>query len=601
MVTQDMHLSKVAIRNFRNIEDLVVNLKSGLNVIVGVNNVGKTNFACSIQIALGQQPLSETDVPIRPDGTRSTEPIQIDLVFAGLSADERAQYLDILDLNPEKPEESTASIHFEASWTSENRRPRWTRWAGERKRTEAAVPEDVLESLRVTLLTALRDATSELLPGRQSRLGRLLRLLATDPEREEITNVIQSANSSLREKNLVIKTRERIQERLTGASGEKFAQQVQIGTSAPRFDFIVNSLRIVLQNIGVGSLPPVELGTNGLGYNNLIYMATVLSELAATEPTDSPLLIVEEPEAHLHPQLQCILSSFLSKPAHDIRQVQTILTTHSPTIAAHVPPESIHVFHRDETGALVSTRIDECGLTERELKELRRLLDVTKATLLFANGVILVEGISEALLLPVLAERERKPLERNGISVVPVYGVDFSTLMKLFGQGRLRIKAAVLTDGDPGEIQQEDRIIPATDANGQFKRAARIGNLIDKKNDFIDVFVSDVTLEYDLAAAGPVNPEVMVEAWEECYQRRSKLLTAASLADAGSDPTERARVIWRGTCLSNSTVSKPEFAQRLAAKLQREEDYAMVRFDTPEYIKRAIDFVLGNVADSNAG
>ncbi len=589
-----MYLSKVAIGNFRNIESLVVNLKPTLNVIVGVNNVGKTNFACAIQVALGQLRLSEEDVPILPDGTRSKKPIQIDLTFSSLTPDERAQYIDILDFNQDDPQKSTASIHFEASWSFDRRRAHWSRWAGDRKRSEASVPDDVLESLRVTLLTALRDATAELLPGRQNRLGRLLQMLATDSQRAEITEAIKKANSSLKNQSLMIDTQARIQESLTGASGEKFAQRIQIGTAAPRFEFIVNSLRLILQAVGVGDtiLPGIELGTNGLGYNNLIYIATVLSELAATEPTDSPLLIVEEPEAHLHPQLQCILSSFLSKAPGQSRQVQTILTTHSPTIAAHVPLESVHVFHRDGNGLLVSTRIDECGLTDRELRELSRLLDVTKATLLFANGVILVEGISEALLMPVLAEREGKPLERNGISVVPVYGVDFGTLMKLFGEDRLRIRAAVLTDGDPGEDDKNGQKVPAVDANNQFKRAARIGNLMEKRNKFIDVFVSDVTLEYDLAAAGKENPKIMVEAWEECYARRPRVLTSAKLAAAGADLTDQARTIWRGICLSDSQVSKPEFAQRLAASLQKEEDTAMLVFDTPGYIKKAIDFVL---------
>ena len=254
-----MFLSKVSIRHFRNIHNLTVNLRPTLNVIVGANNIGKTNFACAIQVALGQQSLVEADLPIKADGIRSTDPLQIDLVFSSLSSDEQAQYIDILGFNPEHPEKSTASIHFEATWAPTDRRPHWTRWAGDRKRTEAAVPDDVLEALRVTVLTALRDATSELLPGRHSRLGRLLRLLATEEEREEIANVVQSANSSLKEKNLVVKTRERIQERLTGASGERFTQHIQIGTAAPRFDSIVNSLRLVLQNEHLGALSTFEL------------------------------------------------------------------------------------------------------------------------------------------------------------------------------------------------------------------------------------------------------------------------------------------------------------------------------------------------------
>jgi predicted ATP-dependent endonuclease of OLD family len=118
-----MHLSTVMIRNFRNIEGLVVNLRPHLNVIVGVNNVGKTNFAAALQVALGQQMLSESDIRILPDGNRCEEPIGIDLTFSSLSIEEQAHYVDILNYNPDDPSKSTASIHFEASWPLESRRP----------------------------------------------------------------------------------------------------------------------------------------------------------------------------------------------------------------------------------------------------------------------------------------------------------------------------------------------------------------------------------------------------------------------------------------------------------------------------------------------
>ena len=78
------------------------------------------------------------------------------------------------------------------------------------------------------------------------------------------------------------------------------------------------------------------------------------------------------------------------------------------------------------------------------------MFDVTKATLLFAKGVILVEGNTEALLLPVLARRAGFKLEHAGVSVVPVCGVDFGSICRLYGANGLHTRLAVVTDGDAG-------------------------------------------------------------------------------------------------------------------------------------------------------
>ena len=294
-----MYLSQVTIQHFRNIADLTVNLTPGLNVIVGINNIGKTNFAEAILAALGQATINEDDLPVDTSGRRSELPIHVSLVFAALTADEQARYIDILDFKPDNPDASTASIHFECIWQKDARRPNWTRWAGNRRRNESAVPDDVLQSIRVVLLNALRNATAELMPGRQSKLGRLLRLMASDNEKNTVTQLFKDTNESVSRNELVVRTQKQIQNTLTGASGKAFAQDILIGTSEPRFEAIVNSLKLVLRGNGTdGQNPSFELDTNGLGYNNLIYIATVLSELSAAE-SDTPLLIVEEPEAHL--------------------------------------------------------------------------------------------------------------------------------------------------------------------------------------------------------------------------------------------------------------------------------------------------------------
>jgi putative ATP-dependent endonuclease of OLD family len=605
-----MYLSKVSVWNFRNLKELHLSLSPGLNVIVGENNVGKTNLLDAIRAGLGAASatgdavrITKDDLHMDPSGTITSEPIRVELVFAGLRESERAQCIEILNYDASDPDRSTASIHFHWSWDDKVRRWSVQRWAGDRPDAEAAVPDEILQSIPLTLLTAMRDALSALMPGRQSRLGRLLAATAAEKDRSDLEDIVRSANLELQKTELVTRVEERIGSILMGTSGPALSQNAAVQTSEPKFDRIVNSLRLVLkmhdpsragETIGLR-----ELQLNGLGYNNLLYIATVLAELAVAPETLLPLLLVEEPEAHLHPQLQTLLADFLAS-ANGTKSggnTQTIVTTHSPTIAAHVPPTSIRVMHYGNMGMLRCTELGQCGLTDRESNQLQRLLDVTKATLLFSKGVILVEGITEALLLPVFARRLGVSLEQNAVSIVPVYGVDFATLAKLFGEARLELPLSIVTDGDPevddlpgqGEIPKG---YPAA-----VEPCARVTKLkaLESASTLIRVFNSLVTLECDIALAAVANADTMCSVWESLYERTPSTFNATLLHECGEDLAQRALLTWRGICLSSATRSKAEFAQALASALdeQREGKYVITpdRFVIPEYLQAAIKHV----------
>lgn len=92
-----------------------------------------------------------------------------------------------------------------------------------------------------------------------------------------------------------------------------------------------------------------SLEENSLGYNNLLYIASILAELTLEadddrgEKTYLRLLLIEEPEAHLHPQLQIRLLRHLESVA-EARGMQVIVTTHSTVISSAVSINNvIHV------------------------------------------------------------------------------------------------------------------------------------------------------------------------------------------------------------------------------------------------------------------
>lgn len=153
-----MYLADISVKNFRNIEELQLRLSPGLNVIVGENNVGKTNLLDAIRAGLGAssvtgEPIRVTKDDLRIDqfGNRTGNPIQVDFVFVDLTESERAQCLEILNYDPSSPDKSTASIHYEWSWDEKTQRWTMRRWAGDRPDAEATVPDEILQAMALKM------------------------------------------------------------------------------------------------------------------------------------------------------------------------------------------------------------------------------------------------------------------------------------------------------------------------------------------------------------------------------------------------------------------------------------------------------------------
>lgn len=605
-----MYLSAVEIMNFRSLKRMRAEFHEGLNVLVGRNNTGKTNLLQAIRHALGPGASRGEALWLEPDdlySDSSKDPtkdspnrtISITLTFSGLSEAQCAHFYEIVDFDLADTSNSKAIIRFEASWSKEKRQASIKRTGGPLTPDPPEVPTRILESLPITFLPALRDAEASLAPGYRSRLALLLRDLAKrrgEGEQDKIESIYRQANEELEQTPLISDTMRSLQSTTKDLAGSDYSASV-IRAAEVEFQKILRTLQVQMDGVPIGALD-----ANGLGYNNLLYMAVVLEHLKKPDPDESPLLLIEEPEAHLHPQLTMLLADYLANKTPGQSTPQTIVTTHSPTLAASIAPSQVHVLFTDQRGqATVCNSVARAGMDPIEQSQLQRMMDISRATLYFAKGAILVEGISETLLIPVLAKRIGHDLRKLHISVVPICGVAFQTFKKLLDPDVLGIPVAIITDADPPVPTD----VPWKDAtpesqNGKFTLSERTQNLLTvfEKHSTVKVCPSKLTLEYDLAEAGDDNADVMAEVWEKCFTGTPGTFNRSRVSEAGTDRHWKAMVAWRGICRAKHSGSKAEFAHRLAAFLEGSNgaDFCPLTFCVPKYLRDAIEYVVVGVS-----
>ena len=265
-----------------------------------------------------------------------------------------------------------------------------------------------------------------------------------------------------------------------------------------------------------------ELSENSLGYNNLLYLATILAELEGLDDSKTlhKVLLIEEPEAHLHPQLQIRLLRYLQDRSEE-RDIQVIVTTHSPTIAASVKLETINVLSISKIGETpYYVSLATCGLTDNGKFFLERWLDITKSTLLFAKGIILVEGIAESLVIPELAKifikeknlnseaskEQLRTLADYGVAIINMGGIYFDYFFQLFKGYRIKdneyekldyinIKCVGITDCDPEIQSKPTNKNPCECKNSKLYLVEELQN----NSPTCRLYYNVKTFEYDLA------------------------------------------------------------------------------------------------------
>jgi putative ATP-dependent endonuclease of OLD family len=571
-----MIMTELQIENFRIYGEgdkaLKISLKTGVTVIVGENDAGKSAVIDAIRFALGTTDqdwyrLEESDF----HKGETKRKVRIECKFEALCEKELRAYVEYLTYDVSG--ESGAPTLY-VNWTSVDTgtilKGKPYRRVEMRSGKDGIGPvfvQELRERLKTTYLRPLRDAELALSSGRGSRLSQVL-LQEKDiessgvnyqpgnkiePEKLGVLGIGDLANDLLEKQKSISDTRNRIDAHLAKLSlhGDDLNSSIKVNSSK---DADSRRLRLLLEKLDL-SLSDEYFGKLGLGSNNLLFIACELL-LMAQDDVGCKLLLIEEPEAHLHTQRQLSVMSYLQEQAKNLG-IQIIITTHSPNLASTINLENIVML---QGGGAFSLEKGKTKLAPSDYRFLARFLDVTKANLFFARGVMIVEGDAENILLPTIAKLIGRDFTSHGVSIVNVGGVGLRRYAKIFQRDddskTLNVPVACVTDMDVmpdcapeiiGKVKSGDEWPLKTGKNNRQWRAKK--DFIESKlkehrtkielkasGQCVKTYVSDEwTMEYDLSFFGLAD-EVYIAAYlakkDESYAKRGKEFSDDKLSNA---------------------------------------------------------------------
>lgn len=684
-----MYIKSIRTQGFRNFKDTQIEFNEGVNVIIGHNNAGKTNLLKALSLLLDSKSYKKLEVDdfnkdVTLDNLKATPPkVTITLNIhqsegEDLMGDDlvtvapwlvhlEAPYMAVLTYDFFLPEsehdyykEKLINVpDYKNAWLTikhEFLRKYVHKIYGGKPELQNIADSEVLQKFDYQFLPAIRDVERDMFTGRNTLLREVIDFfmdyeIKVDPlktaanKHTEITANKQTF--SLGAQSLITQLRERMEKGREHIM--KYAEDTgaSIDNAKPEFDGqlseveLYSALRLIISYRTGIEIPATH---NGLGYNNLIYMSLLLAKMQVDTNGDYlgsnakvfPVLVIEEPEAHLHPSLQYKFLKFLHSNTNQ-KARQIFITTHSTNITAAVSLDQIICLH-----SLVSGQINvgypgkvfsDDAPGQNSKAYVQRFLDATRSDMLFARNVILVEGIAEQLLFPTLAKYDNKSLEDTHTVVINVGGRYFDHFLNLFDNQKpftIHKRVACITDQDPvRKLKDSDESYKKCypfeinqDVNFEYSSHANANLATYNAHPNIRFFSQDAilgkTLEYDLMFSNPCCPLLLTNSTSnhaellrlfDAYKDGKDIAFVASNALMNKNNSENDRIqASLLTCTNVNWDDSKKFKALLAARYLNsigkggnalELSYVLeenlkkvtpVPFTVPAYIQNAINW-----------
>jgi predicted ATP-dependent endonuclease of OLD family len=441
-----------------------------------------------------------------------------------------------------------------------------------------------------TFAQALRDVIADLRGYRSNPLLALLRGTESTIQIEDaarIINTVAQLNTDISALPEIKRIATGVQKTLHSTVGQTYSPSVSIESALPdRLEKILQRLSVTVGD-DAGSGYRGDLVEQSLGGANLIYLALKLLEYELKLSSDkvAHFLLIEEPEAHIHTHIQKTLFERQST-----KRTQVIVSTHSTHISSAAKIGSVNVFAKRMDHAEVYQ--PAAGLSDLAAGRVERYLDAVRSTLLFAKGVILVEGEAELVMIPEMIRATLgMSLDEMGISVIAMNSAFFEHVAIMFHDDRIQRRCAIVTDLDtavidlPGNSEEDDpdqKHARESQIAGKRRHDSLEG--FTENNSWVSGFFAQYTFEVDFLQAE--NVREVEEVVDKIYTRRQdkervkKALKSEDLLISGMQILKLANKVGKGW-----------FALLLSESLH-------VDTFVLKYILRAVAFAADNVTRS---
>src|SRR3989339_689761 len=485
-----MYLSNIKLWNFRkfgsnlefdlNSPNLDLNFNKGINVLIGENDSGKTAIIDAIKLVLKTHSIDWIKVS-QDDFFNKSDRLRIELIFREMCANEAKNFTEwlgweeitiITDRVSTTEQVPFLRIIYDVSRNIDEYYiiPSDIRAGTDENGTQLTA--EAREYLKITYLKPLRDAYSELVPGKNSRLSQILQGHEAFKGKESthiLVGLFREFNSSVeqyfkgKDKDGIELDENNIKGKELKGEIDRLIKSFYNNEKESNFGVVGSTLRNILEKLELSIKDEIN---PGLGTLNRLFIASELLHLQKKNWNGIRLGLIEELEAHLHPQAQMKIIESL----HKEESIQLILTTHSPNLGSKIKLDNLILCNSNNVYPLGSKYTQ---LEKEDYAFLERFLDVTKANLFFAKGVIFVEGWAEEILIPALARKLKsqniihKDLTDAGVSIVNIGNTAFLRYSGIFlrknGSKELDIPISIITDVDIREYEKNVK----TDGDGK--------------------------------------------------------------------------------------------------------------------------------------
>jgi putative ATP-dependent endonuclease of OLD family len=592
-----MYLSNIKLWNFRKFGSsdeqdyqtnphLDLNLTRGLNVIIGENDSGKTAIIDAVKLVLKTHSYDYIRVDDK-DFYKESNRFRIELKFE--------------DLKPEEAKNFTEWLGW--TGTGANAKPFLKLNYDVKRQADKIIPVDIKAGVdeegyllssetkyyfRATYLKPLRDAESELVAKRNSRLSQILigdeayKGKEKDNDlvkifsglKEELENYFKGVDNAGQPKATEGK---QIKDKI-----DSYIKSFYSKNNESEFQSTSTDIKSILEKL---TLTLKGEPNPGLGTLNRLFMATELLHLTKSNWTGLRLGLVEELEAHLHPQAQMQVIEAFQKE----KNIQFILTTHSPNLASKLNLENLIICNNGNAFPMGTTYTK---LGKDNYKFLEKFLDTTKANLFFAKGVILVEGWAEEILIPSIAKAIGINLTEKGVSIVNIGHTGFDHYSKIYlrqEEPNMTIPVAVITDSDIRDYEKNgDDFVKRDAATVLEETTNKIAKIKGKADQNVKYFLApNWTLEYSLFKSTSLTM---------LFQRVVKDIVHTKVNWANFEKILAERLIDKNKKFNKTKIAY-EMAHAIDEDLVKEVRSIIIsedEADTVNYLIKAIKYAAGN-------